>query len=258
MSRPVAVVTGASRGIGKQFCIDLAKHGYDVVATARSSDDSRGKLPGTIDESAALARREGARALAVALDVRDEEAVIKLADRVYDAFGRCDLVVNNAALAPPKAALDDTTKRWRLAVDVNINGPFYFVFHFAPRMAAGGGGRIVNISSAASQLPSFGRASYTTTKAALEAMTRSLGHDLAPKHVAVNCIRLEVPVWTEGFAETLPPGLDLGFEDPVIMSDALLWFARQPLEVTGEVLTIAELRERGAVRPFTPAVRKNS
>jgi NAD(P)-dependent dehydrogenase (short-subunit alcohol dehydrogenase family) len=255
MTRPVAVVTGASRGIGKQFCSDLAKAGYDVVATARSSDDSRGKLPGTIDESAALARREGACALAVALDVRDEEAVAKLADQVYDAFGRCDLVVNNAALAPPKAALDDSTKRWRLGVDVNVNGPFYFVYYFAPRMAAAGGGRIVNISSAASQLPSFGRASYTTTKAALEAMTRSLAHDLRPQHVAVNCIRLEVPVWTEGFAETLPPGVDLGFEDAVIMSDALLWFARQPLDVTGEVLTIADLRARGAVRPFTPAQR---
>jgi NAD(P)-dependent dehydrogenase (short-subunit alcohol dehydrogenase family) len=161
--------------------------------------------------------------------------------------------VNNAALAPPKAALEDSTKRWRLGVDVNINGPFYFVYYFAPRMAKAGGGRIVNISSAASQLPSFGRANYTTTKAALEAMTRALGHDLAPQRVAVNCIRLEVPVWTEGFAETLPPGVDLGFEDAVIMSDALLWFAAQPLETTGQVLTIADLRARGAVRPFTPA-----
>jgi hypothetical protein len=71
----------------------------------------------------------------------------------------------------------------------------------------------------------------------------------------VNCIRLEVPVWTEGFAETLPPGVDLGFEDAVIMSDALLWFAQQPLELTGQVLTIADLRARGAVRPFTPASR---
>jgi NAD(P)-dependent dehydrogenase (short-subunit alcohol dehydrogenase family) len=255
MTRPVAVVTGASRGIGKQFCIDLAKQGYDVVATARSSDDSRGKLPGTIDETAALARREGARALAVAMDVRDEEAVAKLADQVYDAFGRCDLVVNNAALAPPKAALDDTTKRWRLGVDVNVNGPFYFIYYFAPRMAQAGGGRIVNISSGASQLPSFGRASYTTTKAALEAMTQSLAHDLAPKRVAVNCIRLEVPVWTEGFADTLPPGVDFPFEDAVIMSDALLWFAKQPLDFTGQVLGIGDLRERNAVRPFTPAAR---
>ena len=256
MTRPVAVVTGASRGIGKQFCVDLAKHGFDVVATARSSDDSRGKLPGTIDETAALARKEGARALAVALDVRDEPAVAKLADQVWDAFGRCDLVVNNAALAPPKAALDDSTKRWRLGVDVNVNGPFYFVYYFAPRMGAAGGGRIVNISSAAAVLPSFGRASYTTTKAALEAMTQSLGHDLKPRRVAVNCIRLDLPVWTEGFAETLPADVDIPFEDAVIMSDALLWLAEQPLETTGQVLSITELRRRGVVRPVTRATRR--
>jgi NAD(P)-dependent dehydrogenase (short-subunit alcohol dehydrogenase family) len=249
MSRPVAVVTGASRGIGKQFCLDLARTGFDVVATARSSDESRGKLPGTVDETAALARKEGARALAVALDVRDEAAVAKLADQVYDAFGRADLVVNNAALAPPKAALEDSTKRWRLGVDVNVNGPFYFVYYFAPRMAAAGGGRIVNISSAAAVLPSFGRASYTTTKAALEAMTQSLGHDLRKQQVAVNCIRLDLPVWTEGFAETLPPGVAIPFEHPVIMSDALLWLAEQPLAYTGEVLSITELRARGVVRP---------
>jgi len=256
MSRPVAVVTGASRGIGKQFCIDLAKHGYDVIATARSSDDSRGKLPGTIDETAALARQAGARALAVALDVRDEAAVGKLADQVYDAFGRCDLVVNNAALAPPKAALEDSTKRWRLGVDVNVNGPFYFTYYFAPRMAAAGGGRVVNISSGAAIMPSFGRASYTTTKAALEAMTQSLGHDLRKQKVAVNCIRLDVPVFTEGFAETLPPDIDIPFEDPVIMSDALLWLAAQPFELTGVVLSITELRTRGVVRPLALAKRE--
>jgi NAD(P)-dependent dehydrogenase (short-subunit alcohol dehydrogenase family) len=255
VTRPVAVVTGASRGIGKRLCTDLAEAGWDVVATARSSDDRRGKLPGTVDETAALVRRAGARALAVALDVRDEGAVAKLAEQVWDAFGRCDLVVNNAALAPPKPALEDTTKRWRLGVEVNVNGPFYFIYYFAPRMAAAGGGRVVNISSNASQMPSFGRASYTATKAALEAMTRALAHDLRPKRVAVNGIRLEVPVWSEGFADTLPPGVDLAFEDAVIMSDAVLWFAAQPFDVTGEVLTIAELRARGAVRPFTPADR---
>ena len=207
MSRPVAVVTGASRGIGKRFCIDLAKRGYDVVATARSSDDSRGKLPGTVEETAALARKEGAQALAVSLDVRDEAAIAKLADHVYEVFGRCDLVVNNAALAPPKAALDDSTKRWRLGVDVNVNGPFYFAYYFAPRMAeAGRRPHREHLVGGSRALPSFGRASYTTTKAALEAMTQSLGHDLKKRRVAVNCIRLDLAVWTEGFADTLPAG----------------------------------------------------
>jgi NAD(P)-dependent dehydrogenase (short-subunit alcohol dehydrogenase family) len=251
---PVAVVTGASRGIGRQLCLDLARAGYDVVAIARSSDASRGRLPGTVEETARGVREAGRQALAVALDVRDEEGVARLAARVDEELGGCDLLVNNAALAPPKPALEDSTKRWRLGVDVNVNGPFYMIYYFAPRMAARGGGRVVNVSSGVSQAPEFGRASYTTTKAALEAMTRALAHDLRGR-VAVNCIQLEVPVWTEGFAATLPPGLDIPFEDAVIMSDAVLHYVRQPLTVTGEVRTIAALREKGAVRPFTPARR---
>ena len=113
----------------------------------------------------------------------------------------------------------------------------------------------MNISSGVSQMPEFGRAGYMTTKAGLEAMTRALAFDLSGK-VAVNCIRLEVPVWTEGFAATLPDDTPTPFEDPVIMSDAVLWFAKQPLDYTGKVLSIAQLREMEVVRPFTPARRE--
>jgi len=257
MTDPVALVTGASRGIGKRLCIDLACSGYDVVCTARSSEDRPGKLPGTIEETARLVSEEGRRALPVALDVRDEEAVAKLADRVYAEWGRCDLLVNNAALAPPKPALQDSTKRWRMGVDVNLNGPFYMIYYLAPRMIEAGEGRIINISSGVSQLPEFGRASYMTTKAALEAMTRALAHDLAGK-VAVNCIQLELAVWTEGFAATLPENTPIPFEDAVIMSDAVLWFAKQSVDYTGRVMTIAELREMGVVRPVTLAKRDAS
>jgi NAD(P)-dependent dehydrogenase (short-subunit alcohol dehydrogenase family) len=254
MTQPVALVTGASRGIGKRLCVDLARSGYDVVCTARSSEDRPGKLPGTIEETARLVAEEGRRALSVALDVRDEGAVAKLADRVYAEWGRCDLLINNAALAPPKPALEDSTKRWRLGVDVNVNGPFYMIYYFAPRMVGAGEGRVLNISSGVSQMPEFGRAGYMTTKAALEAMTRALAHDLSGK-VAVNCIQLEVAVWTEGFAATLPEDTPMPFEDAIIMTDAVLWFAKQPIDYTGKVLNIAELREMGVVRPVTVAKR---
>lgn len=254
MTQPVAVVTGASRGIGKRLCVDLARAGYDIVCTARSSKDRPGKLPGTNEETARLVNEEGRRAMPVALDVRDEEGVAKLAERVYSEWGRCDLLVNNAALAPPRPALEDSTKRWRTGVDVNVNGPFYMVYYLAPRMVEAGEGRVVNISSGVSHMPEFGRAGYMTTKAALEAMTRALAFDLSGK-VAVNCIQLEVAVWTEGFAATLPEDAPVEFEDAVIMSDALLWFAKQPIDYTGKVLSIAQLREMGVVRPFTPAKR---
>ena len=249
----MALVTGASRGIGKQLCADLAKAGYDVVCAARSSAEHPGKLPGTIDETARLVTAAGRRAWPVALDVRDEDAVRDLVERIYAEWGRLDLVVNNAAIAPEKPALDDTTKRWRLSVDVNVNGPFYVIYHAAPRMAAAGGGRVINVSSGAADAPEFGRAGYTVTKKALESLTECMAHDLRARKVAVNTLRLELMVWTEGFAATLEDPSRYGFEDPVIMSDAVLWMARQPLEWTGQLETIGSLREKGAVRPPTKA-----
>ena len=247
MSNPVAVVTGASRGIGKRLSVDLAAHGYDIVCTARSSSDSPGKLPGTIDETASLVEEQGRKAMAVGLDVRDADAVDALAARVYSEWGRCDLLINNAAVAPPGLSLQEPLKRWTLAVDVNINGPFYFMHAFAPRME---GGRVINISSGASLAPMFGRASYTVTKRALEAMTECHAWELSGR-TAVNCIQLELSVWTEGYTATLGEGNYEGFEDPVIMSDAVLWLAEQPIDYSGHVLTIAKMREMDVVRPVT-------
>jgi NAD(P)-dependent dehydrogenase (short-subunit alcohol dehydrogenase family) len=250
MTNKIAVVTGASRGIGKRLAVDLAKNGYDVVLTARSSSDSPGKLPGTIDETAREVEAEGRNALPVALDVRDAEAVQSLADRVFEEMGGCDLLINNAAVAPPGLSLQEPIKRWTMAVDVNVNGPFYFMHAFAPRMAETGSGRVINISSGASLAPFFGRASYTVTKRALEALTECHAWELRDK-VAVNCIQLELSVWTEGYTATLGEGNYDGFEDPVIMSDAVLWLTEQPIDYTGKVLTIAQMRDMGVVRGVT-------
>jgi NAD(P)-dependent dehydrogenase (short-subunit alcohol dehydrogenase family) len=251
----VALVTGASRGIGRQLAADLAAAGYDVVCAARSTAARPGRLPGTLEEAAAAVQAAGRRALAAPLDVRDEGAVAELVERIYSEWGRCDLLVNNAAVAPEKPALEDTPKRWRLAVDVNLNGPFHLIWHLAPRMAAAGSGRVINVSSGAAKLPEFRRPGYTVTKAALESLTKCMGFELRERKVAVNCLRLEVPVWTEGFAATLEDPGAFGFEDPVIMSDAVLWMARQPLTWTGEIVTIGELRARGAVRGETRVSR---
>jgi NAD(P)-dependent dehydrogenase (short-subunit alcohol dehydrogenase family) len=255
VTAPVAVVTGASRGIGKRLCVDLATWGYDVVCAARSSSTAPSKLPGTVEETAALVAEHGRRVMPIALDVQNEAAVAELAARVYREWGRCDLLVNNAAVAPPKPALQDSIKRWRLAVDVNLNGPFYLMYHLCPRMADAGGGRVINVSSNAVLMPEFGRASYTATKLALEGLTQVLGHDLRGR-VAVNCIRIDFAIWTEGFDATLPAGFDTsGFEDAVIMTDAVRWLVGQDLAYTGHILTLRELRAQGIVRDETPAKR---
>jgi NAD(P)-dependent dehydrogenase (short-subunit alcohol dehydrogenase family) len=255
VSAPVAVVTGASRGIGKRLCVDLATWGYDVVCAARSSRDAPSRLPGTVEETAALVAARGRRAMAVALDVQNDTAVADTVARVYAEWGRCDLLINNAAVAPPRPALEDPIKRWRRAVDVNLNGPFYLMYHLCPRMADAGGGRVINVSSQAALMPEFGRPSYTATKLALEGLTRALAHELRGR-VAVNCIRIDVAIWTEGFDATLPQGFDTsGFEDAVVMADAVRWLVEKDLSYTGHVLTLSELRARGVVRGITPARR---
>jgi NAD(P)-dependent dehydrogenase (short-subunit alcohol dehydrogenase family) len=255
MSTPTALVTGASRGIGKRLCVDLATAGYDVVCAARTSQAAPGKLPGTVEETAVAVTSHGRRAMPVALDVQDEDACAALATRIHREWGRCDVLVNNAAIAPPKPALTDSVRRWRLAVDVNLNGPFYLMYHLCPRMAETGGGRVINVSSGAATAPEFGRASYTTTKIALEGLTQCMANDLAGR-VAVNCIRIDMPIWTEGFEATLPDDFDTStFEDAVIMTDAVLWLLKQGIAYTGHILTLGELRAKGVVRPPTRAAR---
>jgi NAD(P)-dependent dehydrogenase (short-subunit alcohol dehydrogenase family) len=252
MSRPVAAITGASRGIGRQLAIDFAAAGYDVACLARSVRGARGRLPGTIDETAEAVEAAGGRALAFPLDVRSEEDVEKAAERVYTEFGRCDVLVNNAAIAPPGNTLEMPGKLWRLGVDVNVNGPFYMIRYFCPRMLEAGGGRVINISSAVSVTPEFGRINYMVTKRALEAMTEGFAYELRDR-IAVNCIRLELMVWSEGFASTLGETNKAGFEHPVVMSDACLWLAKQPVSYTGRIVTIGDLRQMRVVRGPTPA-----
>ena len=121
-----------------------------------------------------------------------------------------------------------------------------------PRMAESGGGAVINIGSGAAVSPEFGRASYTTTKRALEAMSESLAHDLKGTGISVNCLRLELSVWSEGYAFTLgEQAKQMDFEDPIIMSDACLWMVAQGPDWTGRIVTIADLRKYGAVRPRT-------
>ena len=250
-SARVAFITGASRGIGKQLAIDFAAHGYDVVCLARSTSDRPTKLPGTVDETAELVRRQGRRALALGVDLQDEAQLRAAVDRTFDELGRIDVLVNNAAIAVPGPTLPQPMRKWKLAVEINVNAPLVLMQAACPRMGAAGGGHVINVSSGAVEMPEFGRASYTVTKAALESLTRCLAQELAGNNVAVNVMRIDVMIWSEGFVFTLPAIDTSDFEDAGIMSDACLWLVQQPLSYTGKILTITGLREQGIVRPRT-------
>ena len=239
----VAVVTGASRGIGKAIALWYAREGAAVVCTSRTTDAAPSRLPGTNDETVRQIKDGGGRAIAIGCDVRLEDQVEHLRAATIDAFGRCDILVNNSGISFPGNALDVSVERWDLVVGVNLRGPFLTFKAFAPHMIAQGGGTIINVSSGASKVVGAGRLSYSVTKVALDKLTVGLSVELAPHHINCISLGLELPVLTEGFLYVNPGADTTGWESTDIMGEAALWLATRAAEYNGQVVTIAQLRE---------------
>ncbi len=246
LSGQVAVVTGASRGIGRAIAVDFARAGADVVVAARSSEKAPSKLPGTIEDTAREVEGAGRRALAVPMDVTDEAQVQAMARRTLEEFGRVDILVNNAGISFPAPFSETSLKRWDLVMNVNLRGAVMCTQAFLPRLLEQGGGRIINISSYLSEVLMPGMMSYSVSKIALETFTRALSAELQPKSIAVNALRIEMNIVTEGW-QYLNPNIDYSnWEKPDAASEATLWLATRDLSYTGQVVTISDVRQRMA------------
>jgi NAD(P)-dependent dehydrogenase (short-subunit alcohol dehydrogenase family) len=160
MDRRTALVTGASRGIGKATALALADAGFDVAFTARTvhegdgiDDSDRGgrAVPGSLDTTAALVTAAGRQALPIAMDLLDRASIVAAADRVFDAWGRLDVLVNNAVHTGPGSMVrfaDTTIEMIETKVQANAVNQVVLLKAVLPRMIAAGGGRIVNVTSA--------------------------------------------------------------------------------------------------------------
>ncbi len=243
----VAVITGASRGIGRAVAIAMAEEGADIVVTARSTEAAPSRLPGTIEETVREIEALGRQALAVPCDISQEAEVDELAERVRDHFGHIDILVNNAAVNTWSSFADITMKRWDLVLNVNLRGTVLCTKAFLPGMFDRGGGRVVNVSSGAATdlkvAAELGIVPYAVSKTAVETLTQGLALELQPQHIAVNCLRIESSVVTEG-ARFLNPQLDYSdWETLEGTAEALLWLATRELGYTARVVTIADVRE---------------
>ncbi len=175
----VAIVTGAGRGIGAGIALAFAEMGADVVCAARTVEQ--------IEAVAEQARGFGRRALAVPCDVTDRAQLENVVARAMEAFGRVDVLVNNAGGTPPREALRTSEKVFEEAFRFNVTSAFLATRFAVPHMLKGGGGAVLNISSGAGRYPIPGFVAYGTAKAALSFMTRILAHEFAPR-VRVNAI----------------------------------------------------------------------
>lgn len=272
----VAIVTGASRGIGAAIAQELGRAGAAVAVFARSTEHSPSKtFSGTIDEVAADVRSQGVEAIAVHGDVSREEDVAAAYEETMGHFGRCDIVVNNAAVSYLAPLLDMSVKRWDLVMGVNIRGPMMMAKAFLPQMIKRGGGHIVNITSADGRLDletverlaesigstggSFGadgldlsksKLAYGTSKAALNRFTVGLAHETSGTGVAVNA--LEVHAVTQAVRLSLPDADHSNNELPEAPGQLVAWIAQQPASFTGRILSqpdlLSQLRAKGIVR----------
>ena len=176
----VALVTGGSRGLGRQMALAMAERGADVIVTSRKAE--------ACDEVAQEIRDLGRRALAYGCHVGKWDELDGLVDAAYSEFGRVDILVNNAGMSPLYPKLTDVTEElFDKVVGVNLKGPFRLMALVGERMAAGEGGSIINISSTASLNPSPGSEPYGAAKSGLNALTRSFAFAYGP-NVRVNCI----------------------------------------------------------------------
>ncbi len=181
LSGKVAVVTGASRGIGATIAKAFAAHGATVVLVSRKAE--------ALGEVAAAIEGAGGRALPLACNTGNPDEIATLFETVRSELGGTDILVNNAATNPhfgpaaeaPSWALDKT-------VDVNLKGYFVCCQHAAASMMERGGGSIVNVSSIAALSPPPGQVIYAMTKAAVIALTRGLARELGPHGIRVNAI----------------------------------------------------------------------
>lgn len=191
-----AIVTGASSGIGEATAECLARAGYRVALAARGAD--------ALDVVVQKIRSEGGEAISIPTDVADEAAVAALASRAWEAFGRVDLVVNNAGFSLAAALEQFTRDQIRKTFEVNLFGALQLIGEVTPMMRDQGGGRVINISSIAGSVPAPLAVPYAATKAALESAT--------------DCLRLELARWNIQLSVLIP-----GFVKTATFDKAKKW-----------------------------------
>jgi citronellol/citronellal dehydrogenase len=189
----VAVVTGASRGIGEAIALRLAMEGARVVVSARSVEPDDHYLPGTITATVDRIRAAGGEALAVRADLASPADRAALIDQAREAFGPVDILVNNAAITYFIPVVDFPEKRFRLMMDVQVWAPFELSQRVVPDMRERGRGWILNISSHAAihpqkGMPGRGGTVYGMCKAALERFTTGLAQEVYDDGIGVNVI----------------------------------------------------------------------
>jgi NAD(P)-dependent dehydrogenase (short-subunit alcohol dehydrogenase family) len=244
----VAIVTGASRGVGAATAVLLAGRGCEVVCAARATDDQPLPIPGTIDGTVRAITDAGGEAIAVPTNLAVDDDIERMVATTIEHYGRVDILVNNAAITFP-GDLELAPKRFDLVMQVDLRAPFLAMQAVLPGMQERRTGAIVNISSVAAlnYFPSL--MAYGMAKSALEHLTMSAAHQLRESGITVNTFRIDIPVASEGFLANFPGADTSDWEPPEVAAEGIAWMIEQPPGYTGHNVGMAELRATYGIMP---------
>ena len=186
----VALVTGASKGIGRGIAEELAAEGADVAICARGK--------GGLDEAVEALEAHGVRAIGIPADAAVTGDIEEVVQGTLDTFGRIDILVNNAGDAWFGRMIDTTDEQWAQALDINLLSAVRFTRSVVPHMRTAGGGRIINVSTVGAHSPIVGMADYEAAKAGLLAFAKTMASELAADGILVNTIcpaLIHTPLW---------------------------------------------------------------
>ncbi|MFO7730679.1 MAG: glucose 1-dehydrogenase [Spirochaetia bacterium] len=242
----VAIVTGASRGLGQYFSRALAGAGADLVITSRSLD--------SLKDFTAEIEGMGRRVLPLPLDVRDFDSIRSMVSEAYEYYGQIDILVNNAGCNIRKPALKVSWDDWNTILDTNLRGPFFVAQAVAEKMIPRKYGRIINIGSVTSVFGYAGITPYCASRGGIKQMTMSLADEWGGEGITVNCLApgwfkteqnkvlYENQAWVEYIKDRIPvnrPGRPNDLDGSVVFlaSDASEYITGQCILVDGGIST---------------------